>query len=266
MLEYEFMRYALFASLLGGAVLGVVGVWIVLMRIPFVGVAMSHAAFAGAVLGLLFHFNPLVCAMLFSVLSSFLIGPLSEKSDVEPNIAIGIIFSIVLGIAFLAMGLFQGPKTEALNLIWGNILLITRYDLFVLSGIFLLILIFSLIFRREIKYVLFNRMLARASGLPERFIFYSILVLTGISISFNLNTVGGLLIFSLIINPPSAAYQLSYTMEGMIILSVFFAILSCVAGIIFSYLFNLPVGSVIILTSGTIFLLSLLFSPKRRGR
>ena len=120
--KYEFMQNALLGAIIGGASCGLVGVFVLLMRIPFIGAAMAHAAFAGAVVGLLTGHNPFLFAILFSLVSALLIGPLADRSDLDPNVSIGIIFAMVLGIAFLSMGFMKGAKTEALSFIWGNIL------------------------------------------------------------------------------------------------------------------------------------------------
>ncbi|MDP2755436.1 MAG: metal ABC transporter permease [Nitrospirota bacterium] len=261
---YGFIQRAFLASLLGGISCGVIGVWVVMTRIPFIGVAMSHAAFAGAIFGLLFQIDPLLIAILFCLASSALIGPISERAEFDSNISLGIIFSIVLGLAFLGMGLIEGPKTEALKFIWGNILTVSKEDIFFLfltTAITLLILI--LLFK-EIQAILFNREIARAAGIPERPIFYLLLFLSGITVSLNLNTIGGLLIFSLIINPPSAAYQLTYNLRIMFLLSAIFGVSSCLIGLLLSYTFNVPSGAIIIIVSSLIFGLSLIFSPKRR--
>jgi len=263
-LQYHFIQRALVASILGGAICGIVGVWVVMMRIPFVGVAMSHAAFAGAIFGLLLHVNPLLCAIIFCLASTALIGPIADRGDVDPNISIGIIFSFVLGIAFLGMGMIKGPKTEALNFIWGNILIISAQDIFYLLLITLVVMAFLLLLYKEIKAVLFNRELARAIGIPETVLFYCLLFLCGATVTINLNIIGGLLIFSLIVNPPSAAYQLTYKLKTMYVLSICFGIGSCLLGLFFSYIFNVPSGAVIIIASSVIFGLCLVFSPKRR--
>jgi manganese/iron transport system permease protein len=262
--QYHFMQRALVASILGGAVCGIVGVWVVMMRIPFVGVAMSHAAFAGAIFGLLLHINPLLMAFIFCFASTALIGPVADRGDIDPNISIGIIFSIVLGIAFLGMGMIRGPKTEALNFIWGNILIISARDMYYLFLISAVIVIFLVLMYKEIMAILFNRELARAIGLPETVLFYCLLFLCGATVTVNLNIIGGLLIFSLIVNPPSAAYQLTYRLRTMYILSICFGICSCLLGLFFSYIFNVPCGAVIIIVSSMIFGISLIFSPKRK--
>ncbi len=253
------------AAVLGGAACGLVGVWVVMMRIPFVGVAMSHAAFAGAVIGLLVGVNPLLAAAVACILASLLIGPLAERSDVEPNISVGIIFSFVLGIAFLGIGLLRGPRTAALRYIWGNILLVSSRDLLVMAVMTAVVLAFLLLFFKEIRAVLYNREVARAVGVPERALFYAMLVLCGLTVTANLDTIGGLLIFSLIVNPPSAAYQLTWRLRTMFLLSALFGVGSCLVGLLVSHLTDAPSGAVIIITSSAIFGASLLLSPKRRG-
>ncbi len=263
-LSYKFMQNAITASIIGGASCGIVGVFVIMMRIPFVGVAMSHSAFAGAIFGLVFGTNPLVMAILFCLGSAILIGPISDRSELDPNISIGIIFSIVLGLAFLGMGMIKGPKTEALNFIWGNILMISKNDIILMVIMGIVLLGFLFLFFKEIQSVLFHREIARAVGIPERIVFYSFLILSGMIITLNLNTIGGILIFSLIINPASAAYQITYKLKFIFLLSAIFGVASCLIGLVFSYFFNAPSGAVIIIVSSLIFGVALIFSPKRR--
>jgi len=252
------------AAVLGGLVCGVVGVWVVMMNIPFVGVAMSHAAFAGAVTGLLLGVNPLLAAAVFCLAASLLIGPMAERADIEPNVSLGIIFSVVLGFAFLAIGLMRGPRAGALNLIWGSILLVSARDLVLMAVAAAAVLLFLGLFYKEIQAVLYNREIARAVGIPERALFFAMLVLCGLSVTANLSTIGGLLIFSLIVNPPSAALQLTYKLRTMYLLSASFGVLSCLVGLLVSWLTDAPAGAVIIITSSAVFGLCLLLSPKRR--
>jgi manganese/iron transport system permease protein len=252
------------AAILGGLVCGVVGVWVVMMNIPFVGVAMSHAAFAGAVTGLLLGVNPFLAAVVFCLAASLLIGPVAERADIEPNVSLGVIFSLVLGFAFLVIGLMRGSRAEALGLMWGSILLVAGRDLAVMAGAAVVVLVFLWLFYKEIQAVLYNREIARAVGIPERALFFAMLVLCGLSVTANLSTIGGLLIFSLIVNPPSAAYQLTYRLKTMYLLSALFGVLSCLVGLLVSWLTDAPAGVVIIITSSVVFGLCLLLSPKRR--
>ncbi len=265
-LSYEFVQRAIIASILGGITCGIVGVWVVLLNIPFVGVAMSHSAFAGAVFGILFHINPLVTSLLFCLASAVLIGPIADKGDFSPNISVGVIFSFVLGIAFLCIGLLKGPKTEALNFLWGNILTISKQEIILLAVIAAVIILLLKLLYKEIMAVLFNREIAKAVGIPEKAILYLLLALCGITVTLNLNTIGGLLIFSLITGSPLAAYQLTYDLKKMYLLSALFGVISCLTGLFLSYYFNVPSGAVIIIVSSMIFIICMIFSPKRRAK
>ena len=264
MFQYQFMQNAILASVLGGVSCSVIGVFVVTMEIPFLGVSMSHSAFAGAILGLLLGINPFAMALLFCVLAGLLIGPIADRADFNPDMAVGIIFSVMLGLAFLFLAMIPGPKTEALSLIWGSILTVTRQDVFLMGVIALAVIFFIILLFKEIQAVIFDREIAASVGIPERPIYYGILFFSGAIIAANLNTIGGLLIFSLVINPAAAAYQLTYSLKNMFFFSGIFGVLSCFLGLIFSYLFNFPTGAVIIIASSLIFFLCLIFSPKKK--
>jgi manganese/iron transport system permease protein len=120
------------------------------------------------------------------------------------------------------------------------------------------------LFYKEIQATVFNRSIALSVGLPATLILYGILFLTGATVTASLRSIGGLLIFSLILNPAAAAYQLTYSMKKMFLLSALFGVLSSWAGLFFSYLFDIPSGATIVITSSLIFLLAAVFSPKRK--
>ena len=263
-LSYKFVQHALLAAVIGGAGCGIIGVWVILLRVPFMGVAMSHAAFAGAIVGLLVGVNPILLGLAASIGAAALVGPTADKTDSDPNLSMGVIFSILVGIAFLGMGLMKGPKTEALSLLWGNILVLSAADIRLLAIATGIAIGFSVLFYHELRAVIFSRLIARSTGIPEKELFYALLFICGATITLNLNTIGGLLIFSLIVNPPSAAYQITYSLAHMLVYSALFAVASCLIGLVVSYLFDAPTGAVIVLVSGAILLLSVVFSPKRR--
>jgi manganese/iron transport system permease protein len=264
-LSYKFMQHALLAAIVGGASCGIIGVWVLLLRIPFVGVAMSHAAFAGAIAGMLMGMNPLVLGIVTCILVAALIGPAADRTQLGADFSMGVLFSILIGAAFLGMGLLKGPKTQALNLLWGSILTLSRSDLLLLAVAAAAVIFFSLFFFNELRAIVFSRLIARATGIPDKALFYALLFICGVTISLNLNAIGGLLIFGLIVNPPAAAYQLTYSLPRMLVLSAAFGMASCLVGLWFSYVFNAPTGAVIILTSGGILIASIGLSPKRQA-
>ncbi len=262
--EYQFMQNAILTAFLGGIACGSIGVFVVLMHMPFIGVCMSHAAFAGALLGLWLGFPPLVGAFVLSLLAAAIVGPLADRGELSPETSVGVIFSLMLGLAFLFMGLMPGTKSGALELLWGSILTNTRADVLFLGVVAVLVTGLILLFYKEIQATIFHRGMALSVGIPATAILYGILFLTGATITVTLRSIGGILIFSLILNPAAAAYQLTYSMKRMFLLSAGFGVLSGWMGLLFSYLFNIPSGATIVVTSSVIFLLAAVFSPKRR--
>ena len=258
------MQNAILSAFLGGIACAVIGVFVVLMHMPFIGVAMSHAAFAGALLGIWLGFDPLIGAFVLSLVAAAVIGPLADRGELSPETSLGVIFSLMLGIAFLFMGLMPGTKSGALELLWGSILTNTRGDIILLAVVALVVIGLIALFYKEIQATVFNRGIALSVGLPATIVLYGILFMTGATVTASLRSIGGLLIFSLILNPAAAAYQLTYSMKKMFILAAVFGVFSGWAGLLFSYLFNIPSGATIVITSSLIFMIAAIFSPKRK--
>jgi manganese/iron transport system permease protein len=262
--SYPFMQNALLCAFLGGIACATIGVFVVLLHMPFIGVCMAHAAFAGALLGLWLGFNPMLGAFAFSLASAAVVGPLADRGELNPETSVGVIFSLMLGLAFLFLGLMPGPKSAALELLWGSILTNTRIDIVILGIVTALVVGIVFIFYKEIQATVFQRDMARAVGIPATAMLYSILFLTGATITASFSSIGGLLIFSLILNPAAAAYQLTYSMKRMFLISAGFGVLSGWSGLLISYLFNIPSGATIVITSSIIFMFAVIFSPKRK--
>jgi len=261
---YQFMQNAIAATFLGGIACSIIGVFVVLLHMPFIGVAMSHAAFAGALLGLWLGFDPLIGAFIFSLGAAAVIGPLADRGQLSPETSLGVVFSLMLGIAFLLIGVIPNTRSAALDLLWGSILTVSRGDIALLAIVALLVVGVVIVFAKEIQATIFNRNIALAVGIPATLVLYGIIFLTGAAVTVTLRSIGGLLIFSLILNPAAAAYQLTYSMKRMFLISAGFGVLSCWAGLMASYLLDIPSGATIVITSSLIFMLAAVFSPKRK--
>jgi manganese/iron transport system permease protein len=263
-LAYPPIQRAVVACLLCGASCSLLSVFVVLMKMPLIGVSMSHAAFAGAVLGMLFDVNPFLSGFILCLLAAGVLGPLSDRTDMAPENVLGILFSFLMGVAFLGMGILTRTKAGALNLMWGSLLSLSGTDIWILTAITFLLFLFILLFFKEIRSVLFNRRLAAASGVPERPIYYALLFLTGAVVSANLATVGGLLIFALLVQPGATALQLTYDLKRFFLISATAGTGACVFGLVASYFFDLPSGAAVVLVATLIFAAAYIFSPKRR--
>ncbi len=259
------IQRAVIACVLCGASCSLLSVFVVLMKMPLIGVSMSHAAFAGAVLGLLLDVNPFASGFVVCLLAAGILGPLSDRTDIAPENVLGIMFSFLMGLAFLGMGILTRTKAGALNLMWGSLLSLSGSDIRILTVITTLLVLFVALFFKEIRSVMFSRRLAASSGVPEKAIYYALLFLTGAVVSANLATVGGLLIFALLVQPGATALQLTYNLKHFFLIAAAAGIGACVSGLFLSYIFDLPSGASVVLMATAIFAAAFIVSPKRRS-
>lgn len=263
-LSYSFIQRALLAGLLSGIACGMAGVFVVLLRISFVGVCISHAALAGALVSVFLGFAPLGGAILVSLVAAAAIGPLAEKGSMSPDTATGVIFSVMLSASMLALGLLPGARSDGLGLIWGSILTVSAADVWLLLLVAAIVCGFVHFLFKEVQAVLCHRDTARASGIASRAIGQAMLLILGLVVASGIKSVGGLLIYSLIVSPAAAAYQLTYKLGRMFFLAALFGVLSCWTGLWFAWLLSWPSGATIVLSATCILIVAVICSPKRK--
>ena len=216
-------------------------------------------------MGVWLGFNPLFGALFFSLGASAIVGPLADRGELNPDASIGIIFSLMVGVAFLFLGLTPGSHTEALSLFWGSILTVSRQDLVLLGGVAVATIFGILLFNKEVHATVCHRNVAMAVGIPATLVFYAMLFAVGVTIAVSLRSIGGLLIYSLVINPAASALQLTYRFNLMLVLSAVFGVAACWIGLAASYFWDLPAGAAIVISSSVLFALSTVLSPKKKG-
>lgn len=264
-LSYEFLRRALLMAVLGGGVCGAMGVFVVLWRMSLVGMCISHAAFAGALVGLWLGAPPLAAGLAASLSAASLVGPLADRPGFSLDTAMGVIFSVVMSLAILALSLLPGARTEGLGLIWGSLLTVSGADIAFMSGTGIVTLLFVTLLFKEIQAIMGQKRTALASGVPARAVYYTTLMLMGLVVTFALKAIGGLLIYSLIVTPAAAALQLTYSLKRMFLISAALGALSSALGLWLSFYFSLPPGAAIVLVAVAFLTVAMLLSPKRAG-
>jgi len=266
----EFPLALLIASILGALLAGfacsTMGVFVVRMNLASIGYLMSHAAFAGAAFGLMIDIDPMIGAIIFSFATALILGPLAEKARLQSNIVIGFLFSFMIALAFIFLNYIPGQaaSARALRILWGSIFSVTYNDIFLLTLLSFILMIFITIFYKELLSIMFNRKLAESSGVNTKLFYYTVLFLTGFAVSLSLRIVGGLLVFALIINPTSTAYQFFYDFKKILIFSPLIGIISCVVGFWLSVISDFPIGASIVIISALFFASAIAVSPKRR--
>lgn len=229
---------------------------------------MSHAAFAGAAFGLMTSIDPLISAILFSLATAFVLGPLAEKARLESNIVIGFLFSIMIALAFIFLNFIPGQAATgtALRILWGSIFAVDVNDILFLVLLSFGLVLFITLFYKELVAVMFHRKLAESAGINTKLFYFAVLFFTGFAVSLSLQLVGGLLVFALIINPTSTAYQFFYDFKKIIIASPIIGIGSCLVGFWLSLITDFPIGASIVIISALLFIGAIVISPKRKIR
>lgn len=241
----------LLAALLGGASAGLVGVFTLGLRMPFLAVCMAHAAMAGVVFANLLGQPPGLGGFVGALVGTLILLAFLRHRQASAGGVVGLIFSFMLGLAFLGIGLQPGPKEGALGLMWGNLLFATYRDLWPLSTVFVLLVGFIAAYRRELKLLLFSRALA-ASLIPEGALLAGILLLSSAVITVNLERVGGLLLYSLVCNPALAAQRVARGFRSCLIWSGVLGAASAILGFLAAARLDLPVGACIVLVSSLV--------------
>ena len=263
-LPSTFIITVIIGSALAGLACSLIGTFIVQMDLTSIGFSMSHAAFAGAALGLLIPVNPTITAIGFALLVALLLGPISEKAKLSPGVIIGVSFPISMALAFIFINLQPTAATsEALNLLWGNLYSLTVPDLAYLSILSAGMILIITVFKKEFLSILFDKKMAKASGINTRPFYFSILFLTGLTVAVSLKFIGGLLVYALIVNTAASAYQFTYDIKKMFILSPIIGIICSLSGTWLSLQLNTPIGTSIVIMTAIVFTLSVLFSRKR---
>jgi manganese/iron transport system permease protein len=242
------------AAVIGGGSIGSLGVYIVGMRLTFIGIVISHAAMAGGVLAYLLHWPVFITSLGTALAASVILWwLLMHDRHMESDAMLGILFSFMMGLIFLCMGLVREDVTPLLGLMWGSLLFVKSQDLVIMMMVCILLVAFSLFFHKEMKVIMFSRSLGILSGIPVKLVILFFLILSAGIITANLNMIGGLLIYSLLTCPAAAAYTISKNIREILFYSVLFGILSTGGGLVISFGLDLPTGACITLTSVFIF-------------
>ena len=264
-LQQEFMVRALIASTLIGLVCSVVGVYVVLRNLAFIGDGIAHASFAGIVIAYLFKFNLYVGGLIVAVLTALGIGAISRRSDVSADTAIGVMFTAVFALGVLLMSRVRNYVVDLQDFLFGNVLSVDRLDIILVASLTCVVLLVIALLYKELLFASFDPLMAQASGLPTVALSNLLLVILGVTIIVSLQAAGIVLVAALLVTPAATAYQLTNRFGRMMALSAAVGVGSAVVGLYASYYLNAASGSTIVLTATLCFFLAMAFSPKRRS-
>ncbi len=255
LLHYSFFQHALWGSLFTCIACGIVGTYIVARRLVFISGGITHASFGGLGLGFWLGINPILSALVFSVLSAFGVEWLSKKQDVREDSAIAAVWSLGMALGVICIFLTPGYAPNISAYLFGSILTITQEDLWLVGILAALLIAGFLLFFKPILYTAFDREFARTKGIPVQWIEHLMMLAIAVTIVCSIRLVGIMLLLSLLTIPQMTANLFTFRFKNILVYSVFIGLAGCIAGLISSYYINVPSGAMIIFVQITFYLL-----------
>ncbi len=258
--------HALEAMIFASIACSILGVIISRMNLSSIGFTMSHAAFAGAAIGMFLEMNAQIAATAFSMAVAALIGPVSDKAKMAADATLGVLFAMSMAVAIFLISYmeYMGKGLSSSALLFGDVVSLYREEIYALAAVSALAIIFVLAFYKEISAIMFNMKIAEAAGIRVKLVYYILLFIIAISVALSLNIVGGLLIFVLLVTPASIASQFCFNVKSMFIVAPLVALSVSAFGVWAGFEFTLPVAPLVALLLTGVFALSVMLSFKRR--
>ncbi len=263
-LDYAYMQRALVAGVLVGALCAVVGVYVVLRGLSFIGAGISHASFGGVALGLALGTNPAWTAVVFCLLVGWGIGLTVRRGNVKEDTAVGVFFASTMALGVLILGLIGGYQVDLFSYLFGSILAVTAQDVWTAVVITVIVLGTVAWFYKDLMFAIFDPETAQVTGVPADRLYFVLISLIALTVVTSIKVVGIVLVSALIVTPAAAAYQLTESFAKMMAVSVVFGVGSCLAGLLIADRLGFAPGAAIVLLSTVVFFVSAVFSPRRR--
>lgn len=262
-LQYDFMQRGLMAATIIGVVCAVIGCYVVLRSMAFLGDALAHAILPGVAIAYLLGGSLLLGALVAAVVVALAIGFFSRGGTIREDTAIGVLFAAALALGVALISSIRTYAKDLSHILFGDILGISVSDLWtvaILSGL-VLITLFALY--RPFLVVSFDPILAQTLRLPAEFLRNLMLILLAITIVVSMKAVGIGLVAAMLVTPAAAAYLLTRRLPSMMAVSGLIGGLSSMIGLYLSYYLNIASGAAIVLVATAFFLLAFFFSPRR---
>jgi zinc transport system permease protein len=265
MLQYDFMRIALVMAVLIGLTAPAVGTFIVQRKLSLLGDGIGHIALTGIGLGLLTGNSPILGALVVSVLGAVAIEVLRARSRSGADVALALLFyGGLAGGVLLTNGQAGGSSLQ--SYLFGSISSVSATDLYVVAGLAVAVLGIVAFFGRELFLLCQDEEVARAAGLPVRFLSILIAATAAVTVVISMRAIGLLLVSALMVVPVAAAQQLTRGFKSTMLVAMGVGVLSAVSGLVGSFEYDLPPGPSIVLLALAVFVVAVIGGTVLRRR
>ena len=256
--QYSFVKYSIISGMLIAIISGAFSFFIVMRRLSFLSVGISHSALAGIALGFLFNINPYLTTFIFCIITGFLIGKVTKMGNIEYDTSIGIFFAFTMAIAIFLI-FFGKIQINLVSYLFGSIVGDSYLDMIFSIGIFIFSGLFYILFFKELIFITFDEEVARVSGVNVTLFDSIFLIVLTIIIVACVKLVGIIMTSAFLILPASFSLNFSKNYRVAIVVSIFFSIFCFLIGYFLSFNLDIPVGATIVIVSTIIYFCSLIF-------
>lgn len=264
-LRYEFVVNGMIAAIFVGTLCGLIGVYVVLRGMSYIGHGLSHAAFGGAVVGYIMNIDFYIGAGIWGFLSALMIDAIVKKRKVKADVAIGIVTTAGFAVGVALISRARGFTKNLEAALFGNILGVTKDDIIVIGSVTVITSIIIFLLYKQILFTTFDEETARVFGIRTGWIDTLFSLVLAASIIVSMQVIGVTMIAAAIIVPAATARLLTDNFNRMVILSVLIGSITAVSGMYLSFYINAPSGATIVLFGAGIFLLTMLYKSIKKA-
>jgi zinc transport system permease protein len=262
-LAYAFVQRALVVGTLLGVTCAVLSFFVVLRRMAFVGVGLSHAALGGVALGVVLGVPPLLAAAVFTTGVAWVIGWLRGRSEVSEDTAIGVFFPTAMALGVVLISVSPAYRQDLMAYLFGNILSVRPGEVLPLAALSAVGLGLMAYWFKELLFLGVDEEAARAAGIPAVGLHFLLLTLLAVTIVASVRLVGIVLVSAFLVIPAATGQAVARSLPGMLGIAVGSALVAVTTGLWLSWTWDLPSGAAIVLVSAALFFVAVAVGRRR---
>jgi ABC-type Mn2+/Zn2+ transport system permease subunit len=259
----EFMVRSLLALIMVSVVCAVMGSFVVVKGMAFIGDALAHASFGGVAAAFVLGGNIYLGAAVAAILTSLGIVFVSRRSGLRFDTAIGVVFVGAFALGILIVSRQEGYIVDLFSFVFGNVLGVGQGDLVLIAAVGATVLVLVAVFYKELLFTAYDPAMAAAAGLPVAAMQYGLLALIALTIVIALKAVGIVLVVAMLVTPAATAQLLVQRLHLIMAVGAGIGVVSSVVGLYLSYHADVAASAAVVLTATVLFLVAFLLSPRR---
>ncbi|HDQ40256.1 MAG TPA: metal ABC transporter permease [Desulfonatronum sp.] len=253
LLQYEFMRNALWACLLISINCGIIGTLVVVNRLVFLSGGIAHASYGGVGVALFCGLPPQLGAAGCAIAASMAMGMISLHAKHRSDTIIGVVWATGMAAGIVLVDLTPGYHVDLMSYLFGSILMVPGYMLWLMAGLDVFVVAWAFLFYRQIQAMSYDEEHAQVMGVPVQGLYFALLGLTALSVVMVIQAVGLILVIALLTVPAVIAEDFSRSLRAMMCWAVLLSMVFTMVGLVVSYFFDLTAGATIVLVAAAVF-------------